>query len=81
VSANELIRDSTGDLFYIKRIGLIIFGNPGVKVDLKKEVAEFFSDCRPVVLLNCLYELITLFKQILEKRGVSLLGIPRTAPG
>jgi hypothetical protein len=81
VSANEFIRDSASNLFDIKGIRWVIFCDSGMEVDLKEKIAKFFSDCRPVILLNCFDELVTLFEQIFEKRGVGLLGIPRTASG
>jgi hypothetical protein len=55
-----------------------VLGQSGVERDLEQDVAELLAQRIEVSILDRLERLVSLFQQVRRKRGVRLLGVPRT---
>jgi hypothetical protein len=55
--------------------------NLGVKEDLEKEVAQFFSEFGVIGTFKCIEDLVRFFDEIGAESSVGLFAIPRAAGG
>lgn len=55
--------------------------NLGVKEDLEKEVAQFFSEFGVIGTFKCIEDLVRFFDEIGAESSVGLFAIPRAAAG
>ena len=77
VTYNQFFTDLVADVIECERACFFFYS--AVKNDLKKDIAEFFSEKLGILEVDSLDSLTGLFNKIASYRFMGLFSVPRTA--